>query len=52
MLFQETSAKEGTNVEAMMEQIVASVFARGIKCSKKAVRLGEEKVRKEDSCCG
>lgn len=55
MLFKETSAKGGLNVDQMMEEVVQAVFERGIKCATKAVRLSGksgEKRKEESSCCG
>ena len=54
MLFQETSAKNAVNVEAMMDAMVEAVFARGIKCGTRALRLSDKsskKAEEESSCC-
>lgn len=53
MLFEETSAKGAINVDKMMDEIVKSVFERGIKCGTRALRLSgnARKEKDESSCC-
>ena len=54
MLFQETSAKNALNVDVMMENMVRSVFEKGIKCGTRALRLSDKagkKAEEDGSCC-